>query len=159
MSPVTFEQSRAIPVEPRPAFEATLPVPLTAIFSRRYLLLPPIKEVRGQDGVWGHVGQSRTVVTTDGGSMREVLTAVDPPHSFRYHQSDISGPLRPLVDSIDGHWEFAIKGTGTLVTWRWTVYPKGVGGRVMPLIILMWRGYARQALELLSDHLLAADPA
>jgi hypothetical protein len=52
-----------------------------------------------------------------------------------------------------------MQGTGTLITWRWTLHPKGLGARVMPLITLMWRGYARQALELLSEHLLAADSA
>ena len=94
----------------------TLPISLTTIFSRRYALLPPIKEVRGQSGVWGQVGQSRTVVTTDGATMREVLTQVDSPHSLGYRLSEISGPLGPLVDSIDGRWEFAVQGTGTLVT-------------------------------------------
>jgi hypothetical protein len=157
MTTIAVEQSRAIPIELQRAFDLTLPMPLTAIFSRRYGLLPAVKEVRGQDGVWGQVGQSRTVVTTDGGTMRELLTEVDAPHSFGYRLSDISGPMRPLVDSIDGRWEFATQGTGTLITWRWTLHPKGLGAYVMSLITLMWRGYARQALELLSDRLLAAD--
>ena len=69
MAAITVEQSRAIPIELERAFDQTLPMPLTAIFSRRYGLLPPVKEVRGQDGVWGQVGQSRTVVTTDGGAI------------------------------------------------------------------------------------------
>jgi hypothetical protein len=159
MATITVEQSRAIPIGLQQAFDVTLPMPLTAIFSRRYGLLPPIKEVRGQDGVWGQVGQTRTVVTTDGGTMRELLTEVDAPHSFSYLLSDISGPMRPLVDSIDGRWEFATQGTGTLITWRWTLHPKGLGAYIMPLITLMWRGYARQALELLSEQLLAADSA
>jgi hypothetical protein len=159
MATITVEQSRAIPIGLQQAFDVTLPMPLTAIFSRRYGLLPPIKEVRRQDGVWGQVGQTRTVVTTDGGMMREQLTEVDAPHSFSYLLSDISGPMRPLVGSIDGRWEFASQGTGTLITWRWTLHPKGLGAYVMPLITLMWRGYARQALELLSEQLLAADSA
>jgi hypothetical protein len=155
MVTITVEQSRAVPVELRRAFDVTLPIPLTTIFSRRYGLLPPVKEIRGQDGVWGRVGQSRTVVTSDGGTMRELLTEVDSPHSFSYCLSDITGPLRPLVDGIDGRWEFSPQGTGTLITWRWTLHPRGLGARVMPLVTLMWRGYARQALERLSDHLLA----
>jgi hypothetical protein len=154
---VVVEQSRAIPVTVPRAFDLTLPLPLTSIFSRRYGLLPPIRRVVGQDGIWGHVGQSRTVVTTDGGTMRELLTEVDSPHSFSYRLSDITGPLRPLVDSIDGCWEFAPKGTGTLVTWRWVLHPKGVGVPVMPLLTSMWRGYARQALELLSERLLTPE--
>jgi Polyketide cyclase / dehydrase and lipid transport len=154
---ITIEQSRAIPIELERAFDVTLPIPLASIFSRRYWLLPPVKEVRGQDESWSRVGQTRTVVTTDGGTMRELLTDVDAPHSFSYHLSDISGPMRPLVHSIDGRWEFAPKGTGTLITWQWTLYPKRLGSYVMPVITLMWQGYARQALELLSEELLAAD--
>jgi hypothetical protein len=159
MAALTVEQSRAIPIELERAFDLTLPMPLTAIFSRRYGLLPPVKEVRGQDGVWGQVGQSRTVVTTDGGAMRELLTEVDVPHSFSYRLSEISGPMRPLVDVIDGRWEFATQGTGTLITWRWTLHPKSLGTGVLRPVTRMWRGYARQALELLSEQLLAANSA
>jgi hypothetical protein len=155
MAAITMEQSRAIPIESRRAFELTLPIPLVTICSRRYGLLPPVKEIRGQDGAWGEVGQSRTVVTTDGGTMRELLTEVDAYRSFSYRLSEISGPMRPLVSSIDGRWEFAMIGTGTLVTWRWTLYPKGLGAGVLRPIAWMWRGYARQVLELLSDQLLA----
>lgn len=156
--PITLEQSRAIPIARQQAFDITLPIPLTVIFSRRYGLLPPIRQVRGQDGIWGRVGQSRTVVTTDGGTMRELLTDVDGPHSFSYRLSNVTGPLRPLVESIDGTWEFVPHGTGTEITWRWVVHSKGPGALVMPLIASMWRGYARQALELLSEQLLRSEP-
>jgi hypothetical protein len=154
-SPVTIESSRAIPVGLQQAFEGTLPLPLTTIFSRRFALLPPIKEVRDQHGAWGQSGQSRMIITSDGGTMRELLTDVQPPHSFSYRLTDITGPLRPLVESIDGRWEFAPKGTGTEITWRWTLHPRHAGAVMLPLITMMWRGYARQALELLSQQLLA----
>ena len=87
--------------------------------------------------------------------MREVLTAVDAPHSFSYQLSDITGPMRPLVDSIEGRWEFTAKGTGTLITWRWTLHPRGLAAPLMPLIVKMWLSYAKQALEQLSELLLA----
>jgi len=157
-SPILVEQSRAIPVDVQHAFDGTLPVPLTTIFCRRYALLPPIKQVRGQIGTWGQVGQMRIVVTSDGGTMREMLTDVDAPHSFSYQLSDITGPMRPLVDSIEGRWEFVSKGTGTLITWRWTMHPRGFGAPFMPLIIKMWLSYARQALEQLSELLLGPEP-
>jgi hypothetical protein len=156
-TPISVEQSRAIPVDVQHAFNGTLPISLPTIFCRRYALLPPIKQVRGQVGTWGQVGQVRTVVTSDGGTMREVLTDVDAPHSFSYELSDITGPMRPLVDSIEGHWEFTSKGTGTLITWRWTLHPRSVGAPFMPLIIKMWLSYARQSLERLSELLLAAE--
>lgn len=156
--PVSVEQSRAIPVGLRQAFDSTLAVPLTVIFCRRYAVLPPVKQVRGQIGTWGQVGQGRTVVTSDGGTMREVLTDVDAPHSFSYELSHITGPMRPLVETIEGRWEFVSKGTGTLITWRWTLHPRGFGAFLMPLIAKMWLGYARQALEQLSETLLAPEP-
>jgi hypothetical protein len=152
--PITIEASRAIPVPLQQAFEETLPLPLTTIFSRRYGLLPPITEVREQHGVWGHSGQWRIIVTSDGGTMRESLIDVQPPYAFSYRLTDITGPLRPFVETIDGRWEFAPRGTGTEITWRWTLYPRHARV-ILPLITMMWRGYARQALELLSEQLLA----
>jgi len=157
VTPILVEQSRAIPVDIHRAFDVTLPIPLTAILHRRYALLPPIREVREQSGNWDRAGQTRIVATTDGGTMREELIDVDPPRSFSYRLSEITGPMRPLVDSIEGRWEFSEAGTGTLVTWRWTLYPRGFGSPFMPLICRMWRSYARQALEELSHHLLAPE--
>jgi hypothetical protein len=154
--PVVVEQSRAIPAELGRTFDQTLSLPLTDLFHRRYAVLPPIREVRGQDGTWGRTGQTRTIVTSDGGTMRERLTEVDAPHTFAYRLSDITGPMRPLVEAVDGRWSFAPAGTGTMVTWRWTLHPTGPGGALVPLIARMWNGYARQALEELSRLLLAA---
>jgi hypothetical protein len=89
--------------------------------------------------------------------MREALTDVDAPHSFSYQLTDITGPMRPLVDNIEGRWEFTSKGTGTLITWCWTLHPRGLGTPFMPLIIKMWLSYAKQALEELSELLLAPE--
>ncbi len=158
-SPISVEQSRAIPVTVRDAFRGTLPAPLPTLFSRRFGLLPPVREVRGQAGPWGAVGQERTVVTTDGGTMREVLTDIEAPQAFGYRLSDITGPMRPLVDHVEGRWTFASAGTGTLVTWGWTMYPRGAGALVLPVIAKMWRSYARQALEQLSDLLVSPGPS
>ena len=157
-TPISVEQSRAIPVDVQHAFDGTLQLPLPILFCRRYALLPPVKQVRGQIGAWGQVGQMRTVVTSDGGTMREVLTDVAAPHSFDYQLSDITGPMRPLVDTIDGRWEFTSKGTGTLITWRWTLHPRGFGAPLMPVVIKMWLNYAKQSLEHLSELLLAPEP-
>ena len=156
--PVTVERSRAIPVDVGHAFDRTLSLPLTDLFQRRYALLPPIKEVRGQTGAWGQVGQGRTVVTTDGGTMRETLTGLDAPRSFDYVLGDITGPMGPLVDGIEGRWEFGPEGTGTLITWRWTLHPRGLGTPFMPLITRMWLRYAERAMEHLSELLLAEQP-
>jgi hypothetical protein len=146
--------TRAIPVTPETAFKRTLPIDLTTIFNRRYGPIGPIKEVRHQLGEWATVGQTRTVHQVGGGSIREELTSLDAPRTFGYRLTDIKGPLAPLVDHVEGQWRFDQAGTGTNVTWQWTVHPKGkLGALAMPVFERLWHGYARQGLEQLSKEL------
>jgi hypothetical protein len=150
-----MEQSRAIPVDVDTAFRRTLPMPLPELFSRWYGPIAPVKAVREQTGEWSSVGQTRTVLQVGGGSMREELTVVDAPDLFGYTLSGLTGPLAPLVDHIEGQWLFAPVGTGTKVTWRWSVHPKSAAASLtMPVFAALWRGYARQGLEQLSADLL-----
>jgi hypothetical protein len=152
--PRSVERARAIPVTPEEAFARTLPVSLPTLFRQWFGPIPPIKEVRDQHGGWSSVGETRTIVLAGGGTMRETLTAVDPGHSFGYTISDITGPMAPLIDHVEGTWIFDTAGTGTKVTWRWVLYPKSfLTASALPVFALLWRGYAAQALESLSDHL------
>lgn len=153
--PVVVEQSRAIPVAPADAFAKTLPIPLPVLFSHWYGPIPPIKAVHGQDGDWATVGQTRDVALVGGGGMRETLTSVDPPQSFGYTLADVRGAMAPLIDHVEGMWIFTPHGTGTNVTWRWTLHPRSaLSARALPVFARIWRGYAKQALETLSDQLL-----
>jgi len=148
------ESSRAIPVAAPDAFARTLTYPLPTLFRRRYAALPPIKDVRDQDGEWASPGQTRTIVLADGGSMVEQLTSVEAPRAFTYELTQIKGALAPLTARVAGAWEFAPAGTGTTVTWRWSLEPRNAISVVgLPVFGRMWRGYARQALEELSDFL------
>jgi len=147
MATITLSQSRAVPVPVDEAFDRVLPHPLTEIFRRRRLAIPPIREVRDQAGVWGTDGQTRTIVTADGGTLRETLTSTERPHSFGYTISEVRGPMKPLIAGADGLWTFEPAGTGTSITWTWEVTPTAAGRVVMPAFGAMWRGYARQALE------------
>lgn len=150
-----MSQSRAMPVDPEAAFRGTLAIPLPGLFKRWYGPIAPVKAVSGQTGEWGVIGQTRTVTQVGGGSMQEELTLVDAPRAFGYTLSGITGPLAPLVHHVEGMWTFAPAGTGTEVTWRWTVYPtSSATGFAMPAFARLWRGFARQALEVLSDELL-----
>ena len=154
MPPRVMSTTRAIPVTPEAAFAGTLPVSLPAIFNRWYGPIGPVKEVRDQHGEWATVGQTRTVLQVGGGSLQEELTTVDAPHTFGYRLTEIKGPLAPLVDHVDGQWLFEPAGTGTNVTWQWTVHPKSkLGALAMPVFERLWRGYARQGLEQLSVEL------
>lgn len=129
-------------------------MPVPTIFRRWYGPIPPINQVRDQTGNWDAPGQTRTVTLAGGGSMREELTSVDPPRSFGYTLTDIKGPLAPLVNLIEGEWIFTPAGTGTKVTWRWTIHPRSpLTAPVLPVFGRVWKGYARQALEELSAQL------
>lgn len=156
--PLTVEQSREIPVDVQQAFDGTLPMPLPTLFRRWYGPIPPISRVSNQTGAWDAVGQTRTIMLTGGGSLREELTFLDPPHAFGYTLSDITGPMAPLVGKVDGEWIFAPASTGTTVTWRWTIHPRSVlTAPALPVFGWLWRGYARQSLEELERRLTHAD--
>jgi hypothetical protein len=155
-SSLAVEQSRVIPVGVDDAYAGTLPLPLPTIFSHWYGPIPPIKEVRDQNGDWDAPGQTRVVLLTGGGSMHEELTSVDPPHSFGYALTQIAGPLGLLVGRADGKWVFTASGTATRVTWRWNIHARSVlTAPLLPVLGLLWKGYARKSLETLSAVLTA----
>jgi hypothetical protein len=136
------------------AFRGMLAMALPTVFRRWYGPIPPVKHVYDQAGEWGTVGQTRTIALVGGGTTREELTALDPPNSFGYTLSNITGPLSSLISRVEGEWTFEPAGTGTKVTWRWTIHPRsGLSARALPVFGLLWRGYARQALEELSNQL------
>lgn len=149
--------SRTYPVAPHDAFATLLPHPLPALFSRRFLAIPPIRSVSDDGTPWRTVGQQRMIELADGGRLRETLMAVDEPRSFAYHLDQVSGPMRLLIQSVEGRWLCEPVGTGTRVTWTWDLTPTAAAGRAaMGPFGRMWQGYARQALEHL-EHALVAE--
>jgi hypothetical protein len=156
MDDLELARSRTYPVGVARAFDTVLALPLPQLFARRYAALPAVRQVRGQDGEWGTVGQTRTIVLADRSTMRETLTSLERPDSFGYRIDDLHGPLRPLASSIDGRWSFEKAGTGVRITWAWTVRPTSSATvLLMPSFGRMWQGYARQALDDLEGLLLA----
>lgn len=145
---VQLSYSRTFPADVERAFDEVLPHDLARLFNRRYAAIPPIKIVRDQAGPWSAAGQTRTIALADGGTMREELLEVTRPTRFAYHITAITGPMKPLVQSLDGAWEFEPAGTGVRITWSWQVRPAGRLGRLaMPVFGRMWQGYARQAFD------------
>ena len=152
---VSVSESRSVPLAVEAAYDGTIVTPLPEIFAHRYLALPRVARVEGQEGTWGgHVGQTRTIATSDGGSLRETLTLVERPHRFGYRIDVLSGPMRPLVSHLDGEWVFEPGGAGTTITWSWDLHPRSVlTAPVVALIGRMWHGYARHALVTLESIL------
>lgn len=145
---VVLSYSRTFPIEVDEAFDQVLALDLALLFDRRYAAIPPIRAVRDQAGPWIAPGQTRTICLADGGTMREELTAVERPGRFTYAIDAITGPMKPLVASLDGVWTFEPAGTGVRITWAWTVRPAGRVGRLaMPVFRRMWQGYARHGFD------------
>lgn len=149
--------SRAVPVDPDAAYADTIGVPLPQVFHRWFGPIAPIARVEGQDGPWGTVGQTRTVVQAAGaGTFEEELVAAEPGRRFAYRLTDPGGPVRALIGAVDGEWRFDPVGTGTRITWTWEVEPaNAVASALMPGFARAWKGFARQGLEELETHLLA----
>jgi hypothetical protein len=148
---LVVDQSLVAPVAVEDAFGRTLPMPLPTLFNRWYGPFPPIKKVREQTGSWDAAGQSRIVHLAGGASMREELTSVDPPRSFGYRLSEVTGPMALLVDHVLGEWIFSPAAAGTEITWRWDIHPKSpLTAWALPLLGRLWKGYARRALHNLS---------
>src|SRR3954454_23030096 len=105
---VTMSASRTYPAARAAAFDAILPAPLEQIFVRRYGPIPAVRGTDGApDGPWGQVGQLRTVLMADGGTVREELTRVEFPTAFGYTLSKVTGPMRFLASRVEGLWTFA----------------------------------------------------
>lgn len=148
---LVVDESRVVPVPVEEAFHRTLPAPLPDLFKRWHGPFPPVKQVREQTGAWDAAGQTRTVRLAGGASMREELTSVDPPRSFGYRLTNVTGPMALLVDHVVGEWIFTPAAGGTEITWRWDVYAKSaLTSRALPLFGRLWKGYARKALGDLS---------
>ena len=80
--------------------------------------------------------------------MHERLVEVIPAKRYTYHLDQVTGPMKALVRSVDGAWEFEKAGTGVRITWRWTVHPRGrVGAAAMAALKRMWLGYSRHNFD------------
>ena len=146
--PAITSYSRVFPVDVERAFDDVLPTPLPELFHRRYGPIPPIASVEGQDGIWGTVGQTRTIRLADGGSMREELTRVDRPAAFGYTITGVTGPMKPLVSRVEGLWSFEPSGSGTRISWQWTITPKSaIVAPIMPVFCAIWRRYAARSFD------------
>ena len=152
---VSVKESRSVPLTVEAAYDRTLVTPLPEIFAHRHLALPRIDRVEEQEGTWGFpLGQTRTIITSDGGSVRETLTVVQRPHRFGYRIDVLSGPMRPLVSHLTGQWAFEPGGSGTTITWSWDLHPRSaLTAPLVALIGRMWHGYARHALVTLESIL------
>lgn len=144
MATYVLSSSSALPSTPDAAFQCLADAPLEALFTTRSGLIPPVRESRGQEGPWGTVGQTRTVVLADGSTNLETLVAVDRPGDYRYTLTDFTGPMKLLVRKVEGRFTFVPEGDGTRATWTWTLHPTNPLARLaFPVLGASWRTMAR----------------
>ena len=156
-TPYLLTASTVLNARPEDAYDALVDAPLEELLGDRSGPIPPVRECRGQDGPWGHVGQTRTIVLGDGGTILETLVAADrTTRDYRYRLAEITGPMKALVRGVDGRFSFEPAGDGTAVTWTWNVHPtNGVVRLVMPVFNVFWQQAARKAFARLGARLAA----
>lgn len=143
-APYEVSSSTHFPVPPEVGYDAILAAPLETIFVDRAGPIPPVKECRGQEGPWSSVGQSRTIVLADGGTVLETLIQADRANrDYRYRLTEVTGALKPLVASVDGRFQFVAEGDGHRATWSWTLHPTNAVTRLLlPVFAIFWRQQA-----------------
>jgi hypothetical protein len=156
-TPTTVRQSQVIAAPIETVFETALSLPLPQLYRRRYGPMPPIVEVHEQQGPWDSPGQTRVIVTADGGSMREEMLSIDRPNRFSNRLTVLAGPFKPVVTTLEESWIFREVAGATEATWEWNLYPRfAAAGLLLPVIGRVWRGYARGVLEQLSEKVTGA---
>ncbi|WP_375424911.1 SRPBCC family protein [uncultured Friedmanniella sp.] len=157
--PTTVHRSGTVAAPVEVVFEAALSLPLPQLYSRRYGPIPPIVDVREQQGLWESPGQSRVFVTGDGGTMREEMLSIDRPHGFANRLTVLSGPFKPVVTIIEESWSFRPVAEGTEATWEWNLFARSAVARPLAAVVgRLWLGYAGGVLAQLAQEVGASGP-
>jgi hypothetical protein len=144
---------------PAQAFDVIAPIDLPLIFAG-WGPLPGVRGVRDQTGPWDAPGRSRHVDLTDGSSATERLTEYTAPHSFAYELTEFTGVLARLVTRVRGEWTFTPDGTGSLIRWTYSFFPRPGRGLLVRLILVrLWRRYAAATLTKAANAAIEAEPS
>lgn len=119
--------------------------------------LPAVRSVSNPGGAWDRAGQERILHLSDGSSLRERLTHVDPPLSFAYDIDQITGPVRHLVRGFAGRWSCELEGEDavTRARWHYVFEPRSwlTWPASMLVVRLLWQPYMGRVLERVSTAL------
>jgi hypothetical protein len=127
----------------------TIATPLTPVgYYPRFGILPTVLGVRNQTGNWDKPGQTRTLLLSDGSSVREHTMNVEPYGFFAYNLTDFTKIFGRLVDHARAEWTFSEAAGGTAIRWSYTFFPKrGPAGPIVAAIVkLLWAPYMRRVL-------------
>ncbi|NWG70216.1 MAG: SRPBCC family protein [Parvularculaceae bacterium] len=118
-------------------------------FVRPFGPLPGVARVEGPAD-WRAPGETRLITLTDGSSLEEELTGLDPGRRFSYRATRFSGPFGALVAQGLGEWSLTAEGTGrTRLVWSYAFAAKNA--LALPLLALLvrslWPAYMQAALR------------
>jgi hypothetical protein len=119
--------------------------------------LPAVTEVRDQSGAWDAVGQTRTLLLSDGGSVVETITDYRHGEFFGYELTAFQKLFGKLVSGARAEWSFSTVplgvGTGTRIRWSYKFFPKrGTALIVAAIVALFWAPYMRRVLPGIIAH-------
>lgn len=115
-------------------------------FYPRWGVLPAVVGVRGQTGHWDAVGETRTLVLSDGGTVTETITSAQSP-VFSYDLSRFTGAFGHLVVGARARWRVTPDGDGSRIDWTYGFEPlPGRGALVAAIVRLAWAPYMRRVL-------------
>jgi hypothetical protein len=134
------------PARPDRTFAIVTPSDPTRFYPK-YGVLPAVVAVRNQTGAWDAPGQSRTLELSDGSTVVERLTIVDPPRRFAYRLSDFTGKFGGLVAFAEAEWDFDASVEGTRIRWTYSYHAQPKRGWIVRLIVrLFWAPYMKRVL-------------
>ena len=148
MSAKGFNAIAELVARATPATTWAVATPLTPVgFYPKSGPLPAVIEVRNQPATWDKPGQTRQLMLSDGGSVIEHITNVEPLGFFAYNLTDFQKLFGRLVDHGRAEWTFTKDAGGTRIHWSYTFFPKRGGGLLLGAIVrLLWAPYMRRVL-------------
>jgi len=112
--------------------------------------LPGVVDVHGQSGDWNTVGNTRTLLLSNGGSVIETLTEVAPPGFFAYDLSEFRGLFGALVAGARAEWSFSERDGGTGIRWSYSFTARpGAGLAVSFIVRHYWARYMARVLAVI----------
>jgi hypothetical protein len=157
MTSYDLSASAVVPGTIEQAYDAVVSSPLERLLGRRSGPIPPVVRTEGEGPApWGSsIGQARTIVLGDGGRLLETLVEADRPAAYGYRLTEVRGPMRPLVRSVDGRFTFVAEAgdtPATRVTWSWRLHLTAAPVRLlMPVFGVFWRRSARDAFAQVAE--------
>ena len=113
-------------------------------------ILPGVKNASFELKTPALVGSRIKVLNTDGSAHVEEIIQWDVENGIAVRFQEFQAPLKNIATHFIEAWEFQKTGTGTQVTRRMTMYPKGLPGWFMlaPISILMKKSFEKNMLQL-----------